>query len=59
MTGGPYYIEINPPIFRENYWTGFCMMGTSNMKELKEKIPLLTDNPSCCGSLQSIPPSIT
>ena len=33
--GGPYHIEASPLICRENQWTGFYMIGTSFMKELK------------------------
>ena len=33
--GGPYHIETNTLICRANQWTGFCMIGTFVMKELK------------------------
>ena len=33
--GGPYHIETNPLICSANQWTGFYMIGTSVMKELK------------------------
>ena len=33
--GGPYQIETSPLISRANQWTGFYMIGTSVMKELK------------------------
>ena len=32
---GHYHIETSPLICRENQWTGFYMIGTSVMKELK------------------------
>ena len=32
---GPYHIETSPLIRRANPWTGFYMIGTSIMKELK------------------------
>ena len=38
--GGPYYIEASPFICIANQWAGFCMMGTSVMKELKGKLDL-------------------
>ena len=31
-----YYIETNPLISRVNQWTGFYMIGTSVMKELRD-----------------------
>ena len=31
----PIYIATSPLICRTNQWTGFCMIGTSFMKELK------------------------
>ena len=31
----PYHIETSPLICRANQWTGFYMIGTSVMKELK------------------------
>ena len=34
--GGPYHVKTSPLICRENQWTGFCMMETSVMKELKK-----------------------
>ena len=37
LDGGPYHIETNSLIFSANQWAGFCMIGTSNMKELKSK----------------------
>ena len=33
--GGPYHIETTPLIRRANKWFGFCMIGTSVMKELR------------------------
>ena len=33
--GGPYHKGTRPLIYRANQWTGFFMMGTSVMKELK------------------------
>ena len=30
----PYYIETTAMIYGANQWTGFCMIGTSFMKEL-------------------------
>ena len=33
--GGPNHIETSPLICRANQWTGFCMIGTSVIKELK------------------------
>ena len=33
--GGPYHTETSPLIRRANQWTGFYMIGTSVMKELK------------------------
>ena len=35
--GGPYHIEISPLISSANQWTGFYMIMTSVMKELKQK----------------------
>ena len=32
--GSPYHIETSPLICCANQWTGFCMIGTSVMKEL-------------------------
>ena len=32
---GPYHIETSPVICSANQWTGFYMIGTSVMKELK------------------------
>ena len=32
--GGPYHIEDSPLICRTNQWAGFCMIGTSVMKEV-------------------------
>ena len=32
---GPYYIETSILICKTNKWTGFYMIGTSFMKELK------------------------
>ena len=34
--GGPYHIEKTPLIYRANQWTGFYMIGTSVIKELKK-----------------------
>ena len=36
--GGPYHIETSP-LTTANQWTGFNMIGTSVMRELKSKIP--------------------
>ena len=33
--GGNYHIETSPLICSENRWTGFYMIGSSAMKELK------------------------
>ena len=33
--GDPYHVETSPLICIANQWTGFYMMGTSFMKELK------------------------
>ena len=33
--GGSYHIEIIPLICKENKWTGFIMIGTPVMEELK------------------------
>ena len=33
--GGPYHIEASPLIYRANQWTGFYMIWTSLLKELK------------------------
>ena len=33
--GGPYHIETGPSIFAANQWTGFYMVGTSIMQELR------------------------
>ena len=33
--GGPYHIETSPLICRANQWTGFYMIGTFVMNELK------------------------
>ena len=35
--GGHCHIETNPLICRANQWTGFCMIGTSVMKEFKAR----------------------
>ena len=32
---GPYHIETSPLIYPANQWTGFYMIKTSVMKELK------------------------
>ena len=34
---GPYHIETSPVICCATQWTGFYMIGTSVMKELKMK----------------------
>ena len=36
--GGPYHIETSPLICSANQWTGFCMKGTSIMKQLNALI---------------------
>ena len=36
--GGLYHIEISPLVCSANHWTGFYMIRTSVMKELKENI---------------------
>ena len=36
--GGFYHIETSPLTCKANQWTGFYMIGTSVMKELKLKI---------------------
>ena len=36
FNGGSYHIETNPLICSENQWTGFYIIGTSVMKELKD-----------------------
>ena len=33
--GGPYHIETSPLICSANQWSGFYMIGTSVMKELR------------------------
>ena len=33
--GGPYHMETSPLICSANQWTGFYIVGTSVMKELK------------------------
>ena len=33
--GGLYHIETSPLICRANQWTGFYMIGTSSIRELK------------------------
>ena len=33
--GGPYHIQTSPLVCRANQWTGFNMIWTSVMKELK------------------------
>ena len=42
--GGPYQIETSPLICSASQWTGFYMIGSSVMKELKNK-----STKSCCG----------
>ena len=32
---GPYHVETNPLICKENQWTGFYMIGASILAELK------------------------
>ena len=39
--GGPYHTETSPLIFRANKQTGFCLIGTSIMKELYSLISSL------------------
>ena len=36
--GGPYHKETSPSICRANQWTGFYMIGASNIKEWKDKV---------------------
>ena len=38
--GGPYHIETSLLIYRTNKWTGFYMVGTSVMKDLKLAIKM-------------------
>ena len=38
MTDGTNYIETTPLICYVNQWTGFYMIGTSAMKELKTQL---------------------
>ena len=42
---GPYHIETSPLICRANQWTGFYMIGTSVMKELKVLVYGLISSP--------------
>ena len=42
--GGPYYIKTSPLICSENQWTGFYMIETSVMKELRKDCILNIDN---------------
>ena len=36
--GGSYHIETSRLICKANRWAGFCMKGTSFMKDLKENL---------------------
>ena len=36
--GGPYRTKTSPLIFRANEWTGFYIIETSIMKELKANV---------------------
>ena len=38
IDGGLHHIETSPLICSESQWTGFYMIGTSAMKELKDQI---------------------
>ena len=41
--GGHYHIETIPLICRANQWTGFYMIGTSDMKQLNAYLQHMLD----------------
>ena len=51
--GGSYHIETSPLICRANEWTGFYMIGTSAMKELRDTVNRLIAIQMCVNPFQA------